>query len=235
MKKIHCVLVDDEPIARKIIREFIGQLDYLELTGEFDNIVKADQHLREHETELLFLDIEMPQVTGVEYLRNGRIKPLVIITTAYPQYALEGYELNVIDYLLKPIAFSRFVKAVQKAGEMISFRNNPNADPNILFVRCDNRLEKVNLADVLYFESSGNYIAIVLPTKTLRAYLTMKSLQDQLPPNVFIKVHRSFLVNFSRIEKVEDGHVTVGGKLVSISRNYADELNAIISSRLLRR
>lgn len=235
MKKIRCLIVEDEPIARKIIREFIAQVDYLELAGECENAVKAEVFLQQQEADVLFLDIEMPKLSGVEYLRNGRVKPLVIITTAYPEYALEGYELDVVDYLLKPVAFTRFLKAVQKASEVKILHAAANPDPDMLFVRCDNRLEKINLTEVLYFESSGNYVSIVLPGKKLLAYLTLKSLEEQLPPNRFIKVHRSFLVNFSKIEKIENNQVAAGGKQIPVSRNYADELNKAISIRLLKR
>lgn len=235
MKKIRCLIVEDEPIARKIIREFIAQVDYLELAGECENALKAEAFLQQHEADILFLDIEMPKLSGVEYLRNGKVKPLVIITTAYPEYALEGYELDVIDYLLKPIAFARFLKAVQKASDMIPSRAAATPDPDILFVRCDNRLEKISLPDVLYFESSGNYVSIVFQGKKLLAYLTLKSLEEQLPRNRFIKVHRSFIINFSKVEKIEDNQVTVGDKQVPVSRSYADALNKAVSIRLLKR
>lgn len=235
MKKIRCLIVEDEPIARKIIREFIEQIDYLEVVGECENAVKSETFLHHHEADLLFLDIEMPELSGVEYLRSGRVKPLVIITTAYSKYAIEGYALDVIDYLLKPIAFPRFFQAVQKAKEIMALRTAANPDPDFLFVRCDNRIEKVVLSDVLYFESSGNYVSIVSSDKKLLAYLTLKSLEEQLPSNRFFKVHRSFLVNFSKIEKLEDSYVMLGAKRVPISRNYSNDLNEAINLRLVKR
>lgn len=235
MRKIRCLIVEDEPIARKIIREFIEQIDSLEVVGEFENAVKSETFLHLHEADLLFLDIEMPELSGVEYLRNGRVKPLVIITTAYSKYAIEGYALDVVDYLLKPIGFPRFFQAVQKAKEIMALRAATNPDPGILFVRCDNTLEKLVLSDVLYFESTGNYVSIVFPDKKLLAYLTLKSLEEQLPSNRFFKVHRSFLVNFSKIDKLEDNHIILGGKRVPISRNYSNDLNEAINLRLLKR
>lgn len=235
MKKVSCLIVEDEPIARKIIREFVGQIDYLELAGECENALKAESFLQQQGVDILFLDIEMPKLSGIEYLRNGRIKPLVVITTAYPEYALEGYELDVIDYLVKPIAFTRFLKAVQKAREVIVWRAGTKPDPETLFVRCENRLEKIILSDVLYVESSGNYISIVLPDKKLLAYVTLKSMEGRLPSNQFYKVHRSFLVNFSRIERIEDYQIIISGHRVPLSRNYAEVLHREINSRLLKR
>lgn len=235
MNKLRCILAEDEPIARKIIREFIGQIDYLELVGEFENALKAEAFLKHQESDILFLDIEMPRLSGVEYLRTCKVKPLVIITTAYPEYALEGYALNVVDYLLKPIAFNRFFKAAEKAREMITLHSNTKHDPGILFVRCDNRIEKIMLADVLYFESSGNYVHIVFTERKLLAYLTLKSLEEQVPTGLFFKVHRSFLVNFFRIEKIEESHIVLGGKRVPISRSYSHDLNEAVTQRLLKR
>lgn len=235
MKKLRCSIAEDEPIARKIIREFIGQIDYLELAGEFENALKAEAFLKRHETDILFLDIEMPRLSGVEYLRSGKVKPLVIITTAYPEYALEGYALDVVDYLVKPIAFNRFFKAAEKAREVVALRTNSKPDPDFLFVRCDNRIEKIVLADVLYFESSGNYVSIVFPERKLLAYLTLRSLEEQLPTGLFFKVHRSFLVNFSRIEKIEESNLVLADKRVPIGRNYSHELNEAVNQRLLKR
>jgi DNA-binding LytR/AlgR family response regulator len=235
MNKLRCIIAEDEPIARKIIREFVEQIEYLEFVGEFENVLKAEAFLKRHEADILFLDIEMPRLSGVEYLRNCKVKPLVIITTAYPEYALEGYTLDVVDYLLKPIAFNRFFKAAEKAREIVTLRANAKSNPDILFVRCDNRLEKIILADVLYFESSGNYVSIVLPERKLLAYLTLKSLEEQLPVSLFFKVHRSFLVNFAKIEKIEENHLVLAGKRIPISRNYSHDLSEAVNQRLLRR
>lgn len=236
MNGLRCIIAEDEPIARKIIREFIGQIEYLELAGEFENAIKAESFLQKHEADILFLDIEMPRLSGIDYLKSCTVKPLVIITTAYPEYALEGYELDVIDYLVKPIAFARFLKAAQKAKEYIELsRSAKNYGEDYLFVRCDRRIEKIDLADVLYFESNGNYVSIVFAGKKLVAYLTLKNLEEQLPRDRFLKVHRSFLVNFSRIEKVEDNHIVAGGKPVPIGRSYHDTVSRMIAERLLKR
>lgn len=235
MKKLSCLIVEDEPIARKIIREFVGQIDYLELAGECENAIKAELFMHQREVDILFLDIEMPKLSGIEYLRNGKIKPLVIITTAYPEYALEGYELDVIDYLLKPIAFIRFLKAVQKAREVSAWRAGTKPDTESIFVRCENRLEKIILSDMLYVESSGNYISIVLPDKKLLTYVTLKSMEEHLPADQFYKVHRSYLVNFSKIERIEDNQIIIKEHRIPLSRNYTEALHRKINARLLKR
>ena len=237
MKKMKCIIVDDEPVARKILREFTSHVPFLELAGEFDTAIKADTYLKNNTADILLLDIEMPKMTGLEFLKRLDVKPLVILTTAYPEYALEGYELDIIDYLLKPIPFTRFLKAVQKAKEYAELRNNTTPHPfsSGLFVRSERRIEKIELKDILYIESMGNYVNIYTETKKIIAYLTMKGLESQLPPNDFIKIHQSFLVSFSRISAIEGNSVKVRDKLLPISRNYRDAVMQSIEQRMLKR
>src|SRR5882757_6152118 len=162
MKKLKCIIVDDEPVARKILREFVEQVNFLELSGQFENAMKADAFLQANKVDILLLDIQMPKLSGLEYLKRAEVKPLVILTTAFPEYALEGYELDIIDYLLKPVAFSRFLKAVQKAKEYAELRNAtmPAGTSSYIFVRSEKRIEKIEIADILYTESMGNYVNI---------------------------------------------------------------------------
>lgn len=237
MIKLSCVIVDDEPVARKILEEFIEQVPFLSLAGQFENVAKTEAFLQEQKADILFLDIEMPKMTGLQYLKKASVQPLVILTTAYPEYALEGYELDIIDYLLKPIAFSRFSKAVQKAKEFIDLRDRTvkENNPSFLFIRSDKRIEKIELKQIVYVESAGNYIFIVTPTKKIMAYLTLKGIESQLPPQEFIKIHQSFLVSFSRIESIEGNQVIVNGKPIPISRSYRDSLMKIVEERMLKR
>jgi DNA-binding LytR/AlgR family response regulator len=237
MKKLRCLIVEDEPIARKIICEFIDQLDFLELSGEVETAIKAESFLQQHEADLLFLDIEMPRLSGLEYIKTRKVRPMVIITTAYPEYALEGYSLDVIDYLLKPIAFARFFKAAQKAKEYHDLNQIPsdNGSPQLLFVRSAKRIERINIEDILYVESTGNYVTIACKQKILTAYLTLKSLENQLPPKMFLKVNRSFIVNSAQIEYVENNHVKVGNKQISLSKQYSDKLMDLVRQNLLKR
>ena len=237
MKKLKCIIVDDEPVARKIIREFVGQVPFLSLTGEFENAIKAELFLASENIDLVFLDIEMPKLSGLEWLKRAALKPMVILTTAFPKYALEGYELDIIDYLLKPISFSRFLKAVQKAKEYAHLKSattNPAA-PGWLFVRTEKRIEKIELADILYIESVGNYVNIITSERNLLAYLTLKGIESQLPSADFIKIHQSFLVNFAKVEAIEGNLVKIKDKLVPVSRSYRDSFMQIIEERLLKR
>lgn len=237
MRKLSCIITDDEPVARKVLKEFIEQVPYLQLAGQFENVRKTDLFLKENKADVLLLDIQMPGITGLEYLKNTTVQPLVILTTAYPNYALEGYELNIIDYLLKPVAFDRFTKAVQKAKEYTELREAPagNHHSPWLFVRSEKRIEKVELKDILYIESLGNYVNICTSGRNIIAYLTLKGIESQLPANEFIKIHQSYLVNFSRIDSIEGNHLLIGNKSLGISRNYKDELMQMVEQKLLRR
>ncbi len=237
MKKMKCIIVDDEPVARKILREFTAQVPFLELAGEFENVAKTRAFLHSEQADLMFLDIEMPKMSGLDYLKRSTIDPLVILTTAFPEYALEGYELDIIDYLLKPIAFNRFSKAVQKAKEYNELRLGTPvvAHPSYLFVRSEKRIEKVELKEILYIESFGNYVNIHTESKKIVAYLTLKGLEAQLPANEFIKIHQSFLVSFSRISAIEGNQVIINQKSLPISRNYRDGVMQMVEQRMLKR
>jgi DNA-binding LytR/AlgR family response regulator len=236
MKKLKCIIVDDEPVARKIIREFVEQVNFLVLTGEFENAFKAENFLKHEQADLVFLDIEMPKLSGVDWLKESDVKPLVILTTAFAKYALEGYELDIIDYLLKPISFNRFLKAVQKAKDFISIRNNSNeVNPSWLFVRSDKRIEKIELDDILYIESTGNYINIHTKDKNIIAYLTLKAIENELPTSGFVKIHQSFIVSFSKIEAIEGNTLKVNNTMLPIGRSYRDAFMKVVDERLVKR
>jgi len=237
MRKLTCIIVDDEPVARKILEEFCEQVPYLELLGRFESAIKAEEFLRDHRPDLMFLDIEMPKVSGLQMLKRIHIESMVILTTAFPQYALDGYELDIIDYLLKPFALNRFLKAVQKAKDFQEMKTRSVAAtaPSFIFIKSDKRIEKVELADILYAEVLGNYLTIYTDRKSIVAYLTMKSLQSQLSPTDFIKIHQSFLVNRSKIDAIEGNDLRVGTKSLPISRNYRDSVTNLINERLLKR
>ena len=237
MKNIRCLIVDDEPVARKILCEFVETIPFLSLSGQFENAVQANSFLQRTPVDLMFVDIEMPMIPGLEFIKSSPVKPMVIITTAFPEYALESYELDIIDYLLKPIGYSRFFKAVQKAKEYNDLKDLalPNLLSSYIFVRSEKRIEKLELNDILYIESLGNYINIFLENGKLIAYLTLKSLESQLPKNEFIKIHQSFLVSFSKIKSIEGNHVKINNKSLPISRNYKDAIMHLIEQRLLKR
>jgi DNA-binding LytR/AlgR family response regulator len=241
MMKLRCVIVDDEPIARKVLREFTGQIPWLELAGEFDSVSKVEAFLPGAAVDLLFLDIEMPKRSGLQYLKaapSGTARPLVILTTAFPQYALEGYELDIIDYLLKPVAYNRFLKAIQKAKDYLELRQAsaiPLTLDSWLFVRSEKRIERIEMRDILYIQSLGNYVTIFTPAKRILAYLTLKGLESQLPPGEFVKIHQSYLVSLSRIDSIEGNQILAGGKPLPLSRNYRENVMQVVERRLLKR
>jgi len=237
MKKLSCIIADDEPVARKILKEFIEQVPFLEFSAEFENATKTEMFLKQQRADILLLDIEMPKITGLQYLRTAMVQPIVILTTAYPKYALEGYELDIIDYLLKPIAFNRFLKAVHKAKEYAELKEATVKDgsSSYLFVRSERRIEKIVIRDILYIESIGNYVSIFTEQKRILAYLTLKAIESQLPVKEFIKPHQSFLVNFSKIESIEGNQIKIKDKELPISRNYRDTVMQLVEKRMLKR
>jgi DNA-binding LytR/AlgR family response regulator len=237
MKKLSCIIVDDEPVARKILQEFTEQVPFLDLLGKFESAMKAEEHLENNRPDIIFLDIEMPKVSGLQMLKRIKIESMVILTTAFPQYALDGYEFDIIDYLLKPFALHRFLKAVQKARDFYDMKNQPGSaqPPSYIFIKSEKRIEKVELSDILYAEVQGNYMTIHTDRKSIVAYLTMKSLQSQLSPTDFMKIHQSFLVNCSKIDSVEGNDIRIGTRSLPISRNYRDGVTNLINQRLLKR
>lgn len=237
MKKLSCIIVDDEPIARKILHEFVDQVPFMDLRGKFENAMQAETFLQQDAADIIFLDIEMPKVSGLQLLQKMDISSLVILTTAYPKYALEGYDLDIIDYLLKPILFSRFLKAVQKARDyyQMKYMATGPGRPSYIFIKSDKRIEKIELSDILYVESVGNYVSFCTGSKKIIAYLTLKSLESQLPADEFIKIHQSYLVNCSKITALAGNAITIGDKSLPISRNYRDTVMKLVQQRLLKR
>jgi DNA-binding LytR/AlgR family response regulator len=237
MKKLSCIIVDDEPVARKILHEFVEQVPFMDLQGKFENAMKAEAFLKNNAVDIIFLDIEMPKISGLQFLQRLHIESMVILTTAFPQYALEGYELDIIDYLLKPFALSRFLKAVQKAKDFYQMKTRTAGAllPSYIFIKSEKRIEKIELNDILYAESVGNYVSVYTENKRILAYLTMKSLESQLPEDEFIKIHQSYLVNCAKIEAIEGNEIKIGGKSLPMSRNYREMVMKIVHQRLLKR
>ncbi len=237
--KINCVIVDDEPLARKGLKEYIADIEFLQLRGEFENALKATEILATQEIQLLLLDIQMPKITGLDFLKSLQTPPLTILTTAYPQYALQGYELNVVDYLLKPFSFDRFLKAVIKVKSYLENTHKipePITEADYFFIKTDNKLVKLLHQDVLFAEALQNYVAIHTKEKKYITYLTMKSVEEQLPPSRFIKVHKSYLVAADKVETIEGNEIKIGQHHIPISRNIKDEvLEKILQNRLLKR
>jgi DNA-binding LytR/AlgR family response regulator len=238
--KLKCIIIDDEPIARKLIEEFIGDIDFLELVGQAENPAKAIALINNNVVDLIFLDINMPVINGIDFLKNSKYKASIIMTTAYAEHAVEAFSLDVLDYLVKPIPFERFLKACNKAREVYETKKQltqsaQTADDHF-FIKCDNQIEKVLYMDLLYAESMLNYVLLYTSTRKMIVYITLKSLEEQLPTNLFIKVHKSFIVNRNKIKSIEGNMVNIGSEKITISQNLREKvLNEILKDRMIKR
>lgn len=230
--EIKCIITDDEPIARKGLKSYVEKIDFLTLIGECENALQLNSLLKTEKTDLLFLDIEMPLLSGLDFLDSLQHPPKVILTTAYEQYALKGYELDVVDYLLKPITFERFVKAVNKAADLFEKVAKTNEEAYI-FVRSDKQYKKIFLDDILFLESMDNYVIIYTPDSKEIIHGTLKSILDSLPDNCFLQVHRSYVVNLKHIRSIEGNQLLVGSHKVTVARNLREEVYKIILNNRL--
>ena len=205
------------------------------MTGECENALQLNELLKKEQPELLFMDIEMPYINGIDFLSGIRNPPKVIITSAYEQYALKGYELNVTDYLLTPISFDRFLKAVNRVHELLQKEQESTPEP-YLFVKTDKLLKKVTIQDILFIESMGNYVLIHTSSSKEITYSPLKSLLEFLPDNLFIQVHRSYIVQTSKVQAIEGNMLIIGTHKIPIARNLRDEvLNALLKDKLISR
>ena len=238
---ITCIIIDDEPLARKGLKEYISDVDFLKLVGEFDNPLKATDMLIRGEAQLLFLDIQMPKITGLEFFKTLQNPPPVIFTTAYPQYALDGFEVNALDYLVKPVSFERFLKAALKAKEYYEVREKNKTEttassPDYFFIKADNRLVRLQYSDILFAEAMQNYVVIHTMAKKYITYLTFKSVEDYLPADKFIKTHKSFIVSAAKIDSIEGNDIRIGTHQVPISRNLKEEvMDRLVKGKFLKR
>jgi len=236
--KLNCLIVDDEPVARNGMEEYVKEIEFLNLVAKCESAVKASTWLDTNKIDLLFMDIHMPKMSGIDFLKTRKDAPLVIITTAYPEYALEGYSLDVIDYLVKPIPFDRFLKATQKARDFYALKQPAkSAGEEYFFVKCDSKFERINFEDVLFIESLQNYVVIHTINRKYISYLTLSSMEHQLPETKFMKVHKSYLVGLAKIKAIEGNEIVVdNGLRVPISRNLRDEvMNRILGNNLMKR
>lgn len=237
---IKCIIIDDEPLARKGLREYINDVDFLSFCGEFDNPLNASAILSEGNIQLLFLDIQMPRITGTQFLKSLVKAPPVIFTTAYPQHALEGFELNALDYLVKPISFERFLKAAHKAKEFYELRhhNMPLEDSisDHFFIKSDNKLVKILFDDILFVEALQNYVVIHTTAKKYITYLTFHAVQDYLPSHLFLKTHKSYIISMAKVDSIEGADIRIGTNQIPVSRNLKDEVMAkLLGDRFLKR
>lgn len=233
---INCLIVDDEPIARKGMLEHVQQVGYLNPVAACKSAVDAMQFLSAGKIDLIFLDIQMPKLTGIELVRALVHPPLIIFTTAYPEYALEGYELDVVDYLLKPVPLPRLLKAADKARRMMQTREElPAATPDYFFIKCNGRIEKILLPELCYVEAASNYVIIHTKARKYISYLTFGGVAERLPAAQFLRIHKSFLVAFDAIESIEGAQLRIGNDVLPVSKAYRAEVMARVEERMLRR
>jgi DNA-binding LytR/AlgR family response regulator len=238
--KLKCVIIDDEPIARKVIQEYIEEIEYLELAGQAENPLKGMVILNAQDIDILFLDINMPKINGIDFLKSSRNTASVIITTAYADYAVESYGLDVLDYLVKPIGFDRFLKACNKARDAAELKKLDKGQTQTpgdhFFVKSNNQIEKVFYNDLLYAEAMLNYVMLYTLTKKVMVYVTIKSLEEQLPADQFIRVHKSFIVNISKVRSIEGNILDIGNVKITISQSLREKVVAeIIKDKMIKR
>ncbi|MDN3581585.1 LytR/AlgR family response regulator transcription factor [Mucilaginibacter flavus] len=238
---LNCLIIDDEPIARKLLQEYIDEIDFLTLAGTAENPLKATTLLNELNVDLIFLDINMPKMNGLQFLRSVNNLPMVIMTTAYGQYALDGFEMAVVDYLVKPFSLDRFLKAAQKALELKLLRSKPvtapaETSPEYFYVKCDGKIERVLYEDLIYVEAMANYVVLYTIPKKLVVYLTIKGIQEKLPADNFLQVHKSYIVNTKMINSIEGNMLNLGSAKITMGTSFYDEvMDKILKGRYFKR
>lgn len=232
--KIKCIITDDEPLARKCLREYIDKIDFLTLIGECEDAIQLNTILKKEQVDLIFLDIEMPEMTGIELLSNLINPPKVIIVSAYEQYALKGYELDVVDYLLKPVSFDRFLKSANRVYDLM--RTGQKEDNDYIFVKSNKLLKKIRFKDILFVESMENYVVIQTASSKEIVYTTLKQLYESLPQNIFQQTHRSYIVNIEKVTAIDGNQLTIAAYKIPVARNFRDNIfNLILNNRLVNR
>ena len=225
MSKIRCIIIEDEPLAAKVLTDYISQVPFLELLGSFKDAILAADYLRGHSIDLMFLDIHLPKLKGMAFLKTLSSPPAVIITTAYHQYALEGFDLNVTDYLLKPFEFERFLVAVNKVKTTQSERpasSDPQEKRDYLFLNVQKKKVKILFSDILYIESQREYIKIVTSKHEYLSKMSTHEIEELLPANLFKRIHRSFIVSINKIDSYTAEMVEINGVQIPIGRGYRD-------------
>jgi DNA-binding LytR/AlgR family response regulator len=238
--KLKCLVIDDEPIARKLLKEYIEETDFLELVGTAENPLKATGLINSLQPDLIFLDINMPKMSGMDFLRSVANLPMVIMTTAYGQYALDGFEMSVIDYLVKPFSLDRFLKAAQKALELKSLKDNKTSPEPMpadhFYVKCEGKIVKIVYDELLYVEAMANYVVLFTTTDKLIVYLTIKGILEKLPAAQFIQVHKSYIVNSGRIKSIEGNMLCVGDAKISMGLSYTEGvMGQLLKGKFFRR
>ncbi|MBS1918200.1 MAG: response regulator transcription factor [Bacteroidetes bacterium] len=230
---ITCIAVDDEPLALDILKKYIEKIYFLELKGIFTDPFEAKKMLDETPVDLVFLDIQMPDINGIEFSRIiNKKNTAVVFTTAFSEYAVEGFNVDAIDYLLKPIEYDRFLKAVYKAKEYIDYLSNQELQEGYIFVKSDYQMVKINIKDILYIEGLDDYIKIYLPQKSVLTLMTLKTIAQKLPAKEFFRVHRSYIVPITKIENISKSKVKIADKEIPIGISYSESFFATMDKKM---
>ena len=230
MDKYTCIIIEDEPLALEKTKDFVNKVPFLHLSATFDNALTGLTYLNNNKVDLLFLDINMDELTGIELLESSKINSQVIITTAYQEYALKGYELQITDYLLKPFTFNRFLQAVNKAQENIAHRN-ANSQPDFIFVKTENRLEKIMLNEIVYIEGMRDYRRIHTINKKVMTLQNFSEFEKIIPPSLVCRVHKSYMVALNKIISIERNRIKIADQLIPISETYKEAFFQLINNR----
>ena len=231
MDKYSCIIIEDEPLALEKTKDFVHKVPFLTLSATFDNALTGLAYLNNNKVDLLFLDINMDELSGIELLESSKITSQVIITTAYQEYALKGYELQITDYLLKPFTFNRFLQAVNKAQKNLSQRTADKQQVDFIFVKTENRLEKIMIGDILYIEGMRDYLRIHTSGKKIMTLQSFNELEQLLPAHLVCRVHKSYMIAINKIDAIERGRIKIGDQLIPVSETYKEAFLQLINSK----
>ena len=241
--QLKCIIVDDEALARKGLEKYVKEIPFLELKGLCKNAMETNAILNEEQIDLLFLDIQMPMLSGIDLLKSLKHSPIVIFTTAYSEYAIESFEFDVVDYLVKPISFERFLQAANKAHRFISKKapsanlgNKLEKEEHFIYVKTEKQLVKILLENVLFVEALQNYIRIHTDDKSYLTLVPLKKIVDILPQNRFLQVHKSFIISVSKVEAIVGNHILIGKHKIPMGRTLKDKVvNTLVSDKVLKK
>jgi len=232
---LKCMVIDDEPLATKLLEDHIAKVSFLQLTSSFNNPMEALISFNSNPVDLIFLDIQMPQLSGIQFMQLLQNRALVVITSAYQEYAIDGFEHNVVDYLLKPVSFERFYKAVEKAYNLKNPTQTLNrskemhpATGGYIFVKVETKMVRVELDDILYVEGLKNYIYIFTKTQRIMSLQVMKQLEEVLPPNRFVRVHKSYIIALDKINSIERQEILIKERIIPIGATYSEHFNSML-------
>ncbi len=236
MNELTCLIVDDEELARTLLENYINRLPYLKLAGKCSNPIEALQLLRNQSVDLIFLDIQMPEMIGTDFLKTLSQKPMVVFTTAYSEYALEGYELNVVDYLLKPFPFERFLQAVNKASDLAKLKSKgttnitsyPTNEKNYILVKSEHKVHRISYDEIQYIQSMREYVAYYTSNGRILSLGSLKKLEVDLPENLFLRIHKSYIISKSKVSTLEGNMVHIGKEKIPIGASYREKVLKVL-------